>query len=220
LRRQERRGRTFGQNAGAVAIHRTEEIDGGEHRIVEDDRPEVERGEETRAEPAQDAVTLGGRDEEVLIRHVGHGPDDGKHGVELLHADLAFDHGEAVLSGCLRMAERGDGAAEQNQRSGDIAPCGLAAPLVAVPCAAEQGAHVFLEHGERRVGQPRFQAGRLNREDRRPPWRFEIGAVLDGHDRPLVDQPREAGGVDMSGARGVDAQLPRVFETIQQRDDV
>jgi len=51
------------------------------------------------------------RDEDVLIRHIGHGPDDGKHTVELFHADLAFDHGDAVLSGFLRKAERGDGAA-------------------------------------------------------------------------------------------------------------
>ena len=86
--------------------------------------------------------------------------------------------------------------------------------------SAEQGAHVFLEHGERRVGQSGFQAGRLNREDRRPPRRFEIGDVLDGHDRALVDQPGEAGGVDSSGARGVDPQPARIFETIQQRDDV
>ena len=102
----------------------------------------------------------------------------------------------------------------------NIAACGLETLLVAVPRSAEQGAHVFLEHRERRVGQSGFQAARLNREDRRPPCRFEIGDVLDGHDRPLVDQPGEVGGVDMSGARGVGAQLPRVFETIQQRDNV
>ena len=118
------------------------------------------------------------------------------------------------------MAERGDGAAEQDQRPGDIASRCLEAPLVAVPRPAEQGAHVFLEHGERRVGQPGFQAGRLNREDRRPPCRFEVGDVLDGHDRPLVDQPGEAGGVDASGPGRVDFQPARAFETIQQRDDV
>ena len=220
LRRQERRRRAFGQDAGAVAIHRPEEFEGGEHRIVGRVRPEVERGEETRAEPAQHRVPLGRRDEDVLIRHVGHGPDDGKHAVELLHADLAFDHGDAVLSGFLGVTERGDGAAEQDQRLGDIAACGLETLLVAVPRSAEQGAHVFLEHRERRVGQPGFQAARLNREDRRPPRRFEIGDVLDGHDRPLVDQPGEAGGVDTSGARRVNSQPARIFETIQQRDDV
>jgi hypothetical protein len=64
------------------------------------------------------------------------------------------------------------------------------------------------------------QAGRLNREDRRPPCWFEIGDVLDGHDRPLVDQPGEAGGVDTSGGRGFDSEPPCIFETIQQRDDV
>ena len=156
LRRQERRRRTFGQDAGAVAIHRPEKLDGGEHRIVRRVRPEVERREKARAEPAQHRVSLGRRDEEVLIRHIGHGPDDGKHAVELLHADLAFDHGDAVLSGFLRVAERGDGAAEQDQCPGDIAPRGLETPLVAVPRPAEQGAHVFLEHGERRVGRAGF----------------------------------------------------------------
>ena len=165
-------------------------------RIVRRIRPEVERREEARAEPAQDRIALGRRDEDVLIRHVGDGPDDGQHVVELLHADLAFDHGDAVLSGFLGVPERGDGAAEQDQRLGDIAPRGLETPLVAVPRPAEQGAHVFLEHGERRVGEPGFEAGGLDHEDRRPPRRFEIGDVLDGHDRPFVDQPGEAGGMD------------------------
>ena len=220
LRRQERRGRTFGQDAGAVAIHRPEKIDGGEHRIVRRVRPEVERREETRAEPAQHRISLGRRDEEVLVRHVGHGPDDRKHAVELLHTDLAFDHGDAVLSGFLCVAERGDGAAEQDQCPGDIAPRGLETPLAAVPRPAEQGAHIFLEHGECRVGQPGFQAGRLNREDRRPPFRFEIGDVLDCHDRALIDQPGETTGMDSPGACWVDPQPTRIFETIQQRDDV
>ena len=101
-----------------------------------------------------------------LIRHIGHGPDDWKHAVELLHADLAFDYCDAVLTGFLRVAERGDGAAEQDERPGDIASRGLKTSLAAVPRPAEQGAHVFLEHGERRVGQPDFRAGCLNREDR------------------------------------------------------
>ena len=92
---------------------------------------------------------------------------------------------------------------------------GLKPPLVAVPCSAEQGAHVFLEHGKRRVGQPGFQAAGLNSEDRRPPGWFEIGDVLDGHDRPLVDQPGETGGVDSSGARRIASQPARIFETLQ-----
>lgn len=96
-------------------------------------RPEVERGEETRAEPTQDAVTLGRCNENVLIRRIGHGSDDWKHAVELLHADLAFDHGDAVLAGFLRAAERGDGAAEQDQCRSDITPGGLETSLIAVP---------------------------------------------------------------------------------------
>jgi ABC-type branched-subunit amino acid transport system ATPase component len=67
---------------------------------------------------------------------------------------------------------------------------------------------------------PGFQTGRLNREDRRPPCRFQIGDMLDGHDRPLVDQPGEAGGMDLSRPRRVDFQPTCIFETIQQRDDV
>ena len=138
----------------------------------------------------------------------------------MLHADLAFDYRDAVLSGLLGVTERGDGATEQDQRLGDIAPRGLEASLVAVSRPAEQGAHVFLEHGERRVGEPGFQAGGLNREDRRPPRRFEIGDVLDGHDRPLVNQPGEAGGMNASDACGVNSQSARIFETVQQRNDV
>ncbi|HTR78073.1 MAG TPA: hypothetical protein VMH39_08180, partial [Gemmatimonadaceae bacterium] len=136
------------------------------------------------------------------------------------HADLAFNHSDAVLSGFLRVPQGSNGAAEQDQGPGYIAPRRLITPLVAIPRPAEQGSHVFLEHGERRVGQPGFQAGRLNREDRRPPCRFEIGDVLDGHDRALVDQPSQTGRVNASGAGGVDSQTSRIFEAIQQRDNV
>jgi hypothetical protein len=136
----------------------------------------------------------------------------------LLHADFPFDHRDAVLSGFLRMAERGDGAAGQDQRLGDITPRGLEAMLVPMPRRAEQGAHVFLEHRQRRIGQTGFQACCLNREDRRPPHRFESGDVLDGHDRPLVDQPGKAGGVDSSGVRKVNSQSGCIFETIQHAE--
>ena len=84
------------------------------------------------------AWTIGFRDGDVLIRHVGDGSDDGQHAVEPRHADLAFDHGNAVLPGLPRVAERGDGASEQDQRPGDIAPRRLEALPVAVPCPAEQ----------------------------------------------------------------------------------
>ena len=90
------------------------------------------------AEPAQHRIALGRRDQDVLIRDVGDGPDDGQHAVELRHADLAFDHGDAVLSGFLGVPEGGDGAAEQDQSLGDIAPGRLETLLVAVPCPAEQ----------------------------------------------------------------------------------
>ena len=136
------------------------------------------------------------------------------------HADLAFNRGDAVLSGFLGVPERGDCATEQDQRPGDIAPRGLETPLVPVPCPAEQGAYVFLEHGERRVGQPGLEARRLDNEDRRSPCGFEIGDVRDSHDRPFVDQPVEASRVDASGARGIDSQPSGIFEAIQQRDDV
>src|SRR5271166_5463810 len=53
------------------------------------------------ASPRQPACAFGSassrnrpRMEGILIGHVGHGPDDRKHAVELLHADLAFDHGD------------------------------------------------------------------------------------------------------------------------------
>lgn len=76
-------------------------------------RPELERFEKARTEPPQDAVALGRRDEDVLLRHVGHGPDDGQHLIELLHADFTVDDSNALLAGLLGMAERGDRAAEQ-----------------------------------------------------------------------------------------------------------
>jgi hypothetical protein len=56
----------------------------------------------------------------------------------LRHADLAFNRGDAVLSGFLGVPERGDCATEQDQCPGDIAPRGLETPLVPVPCPAEQ----------------------------------------------------------------------------------
>jgi hypothetical protein len=37
----------------------------------------------------------------------------------LRHADLALDHGDAVLSGFLRVPKGGDGAAEQDQSLGE-----------------------------------------------------------------------------------------------------
>ena len=52
---------------------------------------------------------------------------------------------------------------EQNQRPGDITSRGLETPLVPVPCPAKQGAHVFLEHGERRIGQPGLKERRLDK---------------------------------------------------------
>ena len=165
-------------------------------------------------------IALGRRDEDVLLRHVGDGPDDRQHVVELLHADFALDDGDAVLAGLLGVPERGDRAAEQQQRLGDVPPGGLEAPLVPVPRPAEQRAHVFLEHGEGRVGEPGLKAGGLGHEHRRPPRRFQIGDVLHRHDRPFVDQAVKAGGMDASGARRVDSQAARVFEAVEQRDDV
>jgi len=60
----------------------------------------------------------------------------------------------------------------------------------------------------------------LHNENRRSPRGFEIGDVLDGHDRALIDQPGQTGGMNASGAFRIDAQPPRIFEAIQQRDDV
>jgi hypothetical protein len=104
---------------------------------------------------------------------------------------------------------------KQDQRLGDIAPCRLETLLVVAPCPAEQSAHVSIEHGERRIGQSDFKTRGLDNEDRGPPRRFEIGDVLDSHNRALVDQPSQAAGVDAPGARRVDSQLPRLFEAIQ-----
>ena len=103
---------------------------------------------------------------------------------------------------------------------GDVAPGRLETLLVAVARPAEQRPHVFLEHGERCVRQPGFEARGLDDEDRRSSRRFEFGDVRDSHDRALVDQSREAGGMDASGACRVDPKPSRIFEAIQQCDDV
>ena len=153
----------------------------------------LERFEKARAEPPQDAVALGRRDKDVLLRHVGHGPDDGQHVIELLHADFAVDDGDALLAGLLGEPERGDRAAEQQQRLGHVLPGGLETSFIPVPRPAEQRAHVFLEHRERHVGEPGLKAGGLGHEHGRPPRRFQIGDVLHRHDRPFVDQAVEAG---------------------------
>ncbi|HEV2099796.1 MAG TPA: hypothetical protein VGR45_12840 [Stellaceae bacterium] len=105
----------------------------------------------------------------------------------MLHADLSFDNSDTILPSFLGVPEGGDGATEQNQRPGNIAPCRLETSFVAVLRSTEQGAYVFLEHGERGVGQPGSEARSLDDKDRRPPCRFEIGDVLHGHDRPLID---------------------------------
>ena len=94
LRRQERRRRPVRQSARAVAVHPLEEFDGGQDRIVRRARPEVERLEKARAEPPRDAVALGRGDEDVLLRHVGDGPDDREHVIAFLHADFAVGDGD------------------------------------------------------------------------------------------------------------------------------
>ena len=68
-----------------------------------------------------------------------------------LHADFAVNDGDAVLSSLLGLLQRRDGAAEQKQRLGDVALCGLETPFVPVLGFGKQRTHVLLEHGERRV---------------------------------------------------------------------
>jgi hypothetical protein len=88
------------------------------------------------------------------------------------------------------------GAAEQQQSLGDVPLCGLEPPFVPVLGLGEQRAHVLLEHGERRVRESGPEARDLGHEDGGPPRGFEIGDVLYGHDRTLVDQSTEAGGMN------------------------
>ncbi len=155
-----------------------------------------------------------------MLRHVGHGPDDRQHVVELLHADFALDDGDTLLAGLLGEPERGDRAAEQQQRLGHVLPGGLETPFIPVPRPAEQRAHVFLEHRERHIGEPGLKAGGLGHEHGRPPRRFQIGDVLHRHDRPFVDQAIEAVGMDSPGVSATNSQATRVFEAVEQRDDV
>jgi hypothetical protein len=183
-------------------------------------RPEVEGLEKARAESPQDAVALGRGDEDVLLRHVGNGPDDRQHVVELLHADFAVDDGDTLLAGLLGEPKRGDRAAEQQQRLGHVLPGGPETSFIAVPRPAEQSAHVFLKHRERHIGEPGLKAGGLGHEHGCPPRRFQIDDVLHRHDRPFADQAVESVGMDSPGVSATESQATCVFEAVEKRDDV
>ena len=152
--------------------------------------------------------------------HVGDGPDDREHVIEFLHTDFAVDDGDPLLAGLLGESERGDGAAEQQQRLGHVLAGGLESPLVPAPRPGEQRAHVLLEHGEGNVGQPGLKAGGLGHEHGCSPRRFQIGHVLHRHDRPFADQAVEAVGMDSPGVSATDPQAARVFEAVEQRGDI
>ena len=175
----------------------------------------MERIEEASAEPAQPRIALCGSHKDVLVSNIGYRPNDRQSIVEALHADFAVNGGDAILSGLLGLLQRRDGAAKQQQRLRDIALCGLEPPFVPVLSLGEQRTHVLLEHGERRVRESGSQAGHLGHEDGRPPRRFEIADVLCGHDRTLVDQSTEAGGMYSSRAFGTDPKSTRVFEPVE-----
>ena len=137
-----------------------------------------------------------------------------------LHADFAVNDGDAVLSSLLGLLQRRDGAAEQQQCLGDVALRGLEPPLIPVLGLGEQRTHVLLEHGECCVRESGSQAGDLGHEDSRPPRGLEIGDVLHGHDRAFIDQSTEAGGMNSSRALGTNPKAARVFEPVEQSDDV
>jgi hypothetical protein len=68
--------------------------------------------------------------------------------------------------------------------------------------------------------QSGFEARGLDHENRGSPRGFEFGDVGDSHNGPYVDELSKAGCVDASGACRVHSQPSRIFEAIQQSDDV
>ena len=220
FRRKEGRRRALGQGAGAVAVERLQEFDGGQHAIPWRARLKLERREEAGTESAQNRIALGGGHEDILVRDIGDRADDRQSLVEPLHADLAIDDGNAIFSRVPGLFEGRDGAAEQNQRLGHVALGGLEAAVVPVLRPGEQRTHVFLEHGERRIREPGLKVGDLGDEDGHPPRRLEIGDVLHRHDGALVDQSAEARGMNARRSLCTDLESAHIFEPIEQSDDV
>jgi hypothetical protein len=181
FRRQERRRRPLRHGAGAITVHRLQDLDCGQHGVSQHVRLETERRQESRAEPAQHGVALGCGDEDMLIGNVGDRADDRQGVVQPFQPDLAIDDRDPVLTRRLRLLQRSDGTAKQQQRLRDIALGGLEAPLVPVLRFAEQRPDVLLEHGERCVRKPSLQVGGLRDQDRSAALRLEIGDVLDSH---------------------------------------
>ena len=120
----------------------------------------------------------------------------------------------ASLARRLRLLEGGDGAARQQQRLRDVALGGLKSSLFPVLRLAEQRPDVLLEHGERRIREPRFQVGGLRDQDRGAACRLEIGNVLHCHHGCFREQPTETSGVDSLGGLSIDAEPAHVFEPI------
>ena len=183
-------------------------------------RLEIERFKKARAEPTQNRVAFSGRHENLLVSHVSYGINHWQCIVQPLHTDRAFDGGHAVLTGLARLFQRGNGAPEQQQRPGDIAPRGLEASLLPVARLGEQRADIFVEHGERGVGDPSFEVRGLGHQDCRAPGRLEIGDVLRGHDAALLDQPAQPGRMDAPRPLAVAPQTPREIEAVQKGEQV
>ncbi len=158
LGRKERRRRPFGEHP---CVRRAEQFHGGQHGIVRRARLEPECFQEPRAEAAEDRVFLGRGDQDVLVGDVGGGLDHRQGTLEPGHADLTIDHAHAVLAGRLRLLECEDRASEQQQRLGDVAFGRVETPLVLAARFGEQRAHVFFEHGERRVWRSATWATRI-----------------------------------------------------------
>ncbi|HME25868.1 MAG TPA: hypothetical protein VKI44_31800 [Acetobacteraceae bacterium] len=81
----------------------------------------------------------------------------------------------------------------------DITFGGLEAPLVPILRLAEQRSDVLLEHGERRICEPRLHVRDLRDQDCGAARRLEIDDVLHRHDGSFREQPTQPGGMDSPG---------------------
>ena len=127
---------------------------------------------------------------------------------------------DTLLSGLLGVLQGGDGAAEQEQGAGHVAPGRLEAALVAAAGLGEQRSHVLAEHGEGRVREPGLEVGHPGHQQGRPAQGLDMGEVLGGHDAALLHQACEPGRVDPCGPLPGDADAAHPVQPVEQRHHV
>ena len=114
------------------------------------------------------------------------------------------------------MLQGGDGAAEQEQGAGHVAPGCLEAALVAAAGFGEQRPHILAEHGEGRVRESGFEVGHPGNQQGGPAQELNMGEVLGGHDAALFHQAREPGRMDPRGPLPGDADAAHPVQPVEQ----